>query len=63
MKENILKQLQKDNIDFYAKLVIAFGLLRTRDECAICGKRIKINNYHIQMCKNCRKEYLERFEE
>jgi hypothetical protein len=60
MKEYILKQLKKDNIDYYSKLIIAFGLLRAHDECAICSKKIKIKDYHIQMCRECRIKYMNR---
>lgn len=60
MKDDILKQIKKDNIDYYSELIIAFGLLRLHNECAICGKEIKIKDYHIQMCRECRIKYMIR---
>ena len=53
--------LRKDNIKFYADLIIELGLLRKRNECAICFKQIDIKDYSIQMCKNCRNIYLKRY--
>ena len=56
----IIKQLKKDNIRFYTDLILELGLLRKRNECAICFKQISVKDYYIQMCKNCRKTLLAR---
>lgn len=62
MTREIIFKLKKSNIDFYTKLIIELGLLRKRNECAICFKQIKIKDYHIQLCEKCRETYLARKE-
>ena len=55
-----IKRLKKDNIKFYTDLIMELGLLRKRNECAICFKLIDIKDYHIQLCRECRRTLLSR---
>jgi len=52
--------LKKSNIKFYTELIIELGFLRVRNECAVCFKKIKEKEYHIQLCRDCRLIALER---
>lgn len=60
MTRESLIRLRKSNIEFYTNIIIELGLLRLRNECAICFKPINIKNYHIQLCKSCRLIEMER---
>ena len=55
-----INKLRKNNIKFYTNLILELGLLRKRNECAICFKLINIQNYNIQLCKECRKTLINR---
>lgn len=55
-----IKRLRQDNIKFYSDLILELGLLRKRNECAICFKQIDFKDYHIQLCRECRKTLLDR---
>lgn len=59
MKDRIIRLKFATNRDFYIGLICELGLLRKRNECAICFKKIDIKNYNIQICKKCRKKYLK----
>ncbi len=41
--------------------IIELGLIRKRDRCAKCGKKMDVTNYHIQLCKSCRGVELETY--
>lgn len=47
----------KDKISI--KHIIELGLIRKRDRCASCGKKMDIEDYHIQLCKDCREREFE----
>lgn len=36
------------------KHIIDLGVIRYRNKCAKCGKEMDVENYNIQLCKNCR---------
>lgn len=36
------------------KYIIELGLIRKRNICAKCEKKMDIENYHIQLCSECR---------
>lgn len=55
-----IKLLKKDNVNFYTDLIMELGLLRKRNECALCFKLIDIKDYSIQLCRDCRKKLIER---
>lgn len=44
-----------------ARYIIEIGLLRKRGLCALCGKRMNVPNHHIQLCRNCRLDELDKF--
>jgi len=56
----IIFKLKKENIKLYSDLLLELGLLRKRNECAICFKLINIKDYHIQLCRECRRNLLAR---
>jgi hypothetical protein len=62
MREAIFR-LRKDNIKFYTDLIIELGLLRKRNECAICFRKIDFKDYNIQLCRKCRQTLLLREKE
>ena len=41
--------------------VIELGLIRKRNICAKCGKKMDVAHYHIQLCKKCRMKSLDNF--
>ena len=41
--------------------IIELGLIRKRDNCAKCSKKMDVDKYHIQLCKKCRTEELDKF--
>ena len=43
------------------KYIIELGLIRKRDNCAKCGKKMDVKDYHIQLCKFCRNIYLKEY--
>ena len=43
--------------------IIELGLIRKKDICAKCGKKMDVGNYHIQLCKKCRGKELDKFQE
>lgn len=43
------------------KYIIEIGLLRKRNKCAKCGKKIDIINHNIQLCRECRLVELEKY--
>ena len=43
------------------KYIIELGLIRKRDKCAKCGKKMDIEDYHIQLCKSSREIEFERY--
>jgi DNA-directed RNA polymerase subunit RPC12/RpoP len=60
-QSNRLNKLKfKDNELFY-NVIVELGFLRMSDLCADCGKKIKIPNYHIQLCQDCRFKYMDRY--
>ena len=40
--------------------IIELGLIRKRNLCAKCGKKMDVKNYNIQLCKSCRRGELEK---
>jgi hypothetical protein len=36
------------------KQIIEIGLCRKRGICALCGNKMDIKDYNIQLCKECR---------
>gem|GEM_PF-7035936 len=54
-----INKLKRDNIRFYIKFITELGLLRKRNECALCFKQIDIKDYNIQLCRNCRMKQLD----
>ncbi len=43
------------------KYIIEIGLLRKKNQCAKCRKKIDVGNHNIQLCKKCRIEELEKY--
>lgn len=43
------------------KYIIELGLIKKRDRCAKCDKKMDVLNYSIQLCKNCRVEELNKY--
>jgi len=43
------------------KYIIELGLIRKKEICAKCGKKMDIKDYHIQLCKSCRKVELDKY--
>ncbi len=41
-----------------AEIIIQIGQDRVRNICSICHKKMDIKNYHIQLCKSCRRTQL-----
>lgn len=41
--------------------IIELGFIRKRNECAKCDKKMDVPNYHIQLCKSCRKKELNKY--
>lgn len=41
--------------------IIELGLIRKRNKCALCKKEMDIKDYHIQLCKSCRKTELDKY--
>lgn len=58
---NEIEYLKKNNRELLTNLVIELGLLRIKDKCALCGKQIDIENYHIQLCRICRIGVLDKY--
>jgi len=42
--------------------IIELGLIRKRNECANCSKKMDVPNYHIQLCTKCRMEELSKYQ-
>lgn len=45
------------------KYIIELGIIRKRDLCAKCDKRMDVSNHNIQLCKSCRVEELDKYAE
>ncbi len=43
------------------KYIIEIGLLRKRELCARCDKKMDVLNHNIQLCRKCRLETLDKF--
>jgi hypothetical protein len=43
--------------------IIELGLLRKRNVCAKCKRKMNVKDYHIQLCRKCRLIELDKFEE
>jgi hypothetical protein len=56
-----INNLKNNNLRFYTDLIIELGLLKKRNECAICLKQMNIKNYYIQLCKECRMKVIHDF--
>lgn len=41
--------------------IIELGLIRKRNKCALCGKKMDVSDYHIQLCYSCRSKELDKF--
>lgn len=54
-------------MEYYRKIkipisfVIELGLIRKRDVCAKCGRRMDVPRYNIQLCSKCRKVELDKY--
>ena len=57
MNERI-KYIKENNLSLYIDLIIELGMLSSRNQCALCNKKIDIKDYHIQLCKQCRLKVL-----
>jgi len=42
------------------EFIIELGLIRRRNECALCSRKMDIKIYNIQLCKSCRLKTLEK---
>jgi hypothetical protein len=51
---NYLNDLKKENTKLFINIVTDLGFLRLKNLCALCGKKMDVDNYHIQLCKKCR---------
>lgn len=58
---NKLEQIKFANNRLFYEIMIELGSLRASNLCASCGKKIDIKIYHIQLCQECRKTYLENY--
>ena len=54
-----MKTLYKSNTQIPVKYIIEIGLCRSRNTCALCGKKMDVPNYHIQLCRKCRLKKLD----
>ncbi len=43
------------------KYIIELGLIRKRNKCAKCGKKMDVRDYNIQLCQMCRVEELDKY--
>ena len=43
------------------KYIIELGLIRKRDKCAKCGNKMDVEDYHIQLCMDCREVELDKY--
>ncbi len=41
--------------------VVELGLIRKRDRCAKCEKKMDVVGYNIQLCHSCRRKYLSNY--
>ena len=41
--------------------IIELGMIRMKDRCAKCGEKMDIEDYHIQLCENCRMTELDNY--
>lgn len=41
--------------------IIELGLIRKKDKCANCGKKMDVREYNIQLCYCCRESGLEEY--
>lgn len=57
---NNLILVRKMNEAFYVQLLAELGMLRVKDQCALCFKKIKIKDYHIQLYTDCRSKILDK---
>ena len=60
-QENLFDSNSTLNEQIPTKHIVELGLIRTRDRCAKCNKRMDIPNYHIQLCKSCREIDLDKY--
>lgn len=42
-------------------IIIELGLIKRRNKCAKCGNEMDVPDYHIQLCKKCRIEELDKY--
>lgn len=45
------------------KIIIELGLLRKRDLCALCKKRMDVPHHNIQLCRSCILTELDKYME
>jgi hypothetical protein len=43
------------------RFIIEIGLLRKKNKCANCKKKMDVKDYHIQLCKKCRVVELDKY--
>lgn len=58
-----IDEIRIRNKDLFEQIVVDMGMLRKRNECASCGKRVDIKDYHIQLCRKCRITYIDEMQD
>lgn len=56
-----MKTSYSPNVKIPARFIIEIGLCRKRNLCALCGNRMNVHNHHIQLCRKCRLDELDKF--
>ena len=55
--------LSPNRVKIPIEFIIELGLIRKRNVCAKCGKKMDIKDYHIQLCRDCRLIEFDRISE
>ena len=57
-KTNAIDTLKEINIELYKDILIELGMLRIKNLCTLCFKRIDIKDYYTETCRNCRMNFM-----
>jgi len=49
-----MENKQLERLREIEKEIIEIGMCRKRGVCALCGNKMDIQDYNIQLCKKCR---------
>lgn len=59
--EDFMNFQSPNKVQIPIEIIIELGLIRKRDVCAKCGKKMDVKDYHIQLCMACREVELEKY--